>query len=283
VTSLSYTLNGGAPRTLRIGADLRRLAADGDFNADIATSDLLPGANAVVIRAQDSFGNVSTANVTLNFDGSGLWPLPYTADWSATASLLDAAQPVDGLWEIEGGAVRSVRIGYDRLLAMGDLDWTDYEVTVPITIHSFDPIVWDPGVIGPSAAVGVLMRWQGHTDDRGTQPFDWPFPFGAICWYRIYPTSNQIEINRNLDATPIPKQSLTLAFGVPYVFKARVETIPGLGGLYRFKVWEEGQPEPAGWNLQAQEDLTDPQSGSILLLTHHVDASFGTVTVTPLP
>jgi len=134
-----------------------------------------------------------------------------------------------------------------------------------------------------SAAVGVLMRWQGHTDDRGTQPFDWPFPFGAICWYRIYPTSNQIEINRNLDATPIPKQSLTLAFGVPYVFKARVETIPGLGGLYRFKVWEEGQPEPAGWNLQAQEDLTDPQSGSILLLTHHVDASFGTVTVTPLP
>jgi len=150
--------------------------------------------------------------------------------------------------------------------------------TVPITSHSFDPIVWDPGVIGPSAAVGVLMRWQGHTDDRGTQPFDWPFPFGAICWYRIYPTSNQLEINRNLDATPIPKQSLDLAFGVPYVFKARVETIPGLGGLYRFKGVGAGPARARGLEPPDPEDLADPQSGSILLLTHHVDASFGTVT-----
>jgi len=62
-----------------------------------------------------------------------------------------------------------------------------------------------------------------------------------------------------------------------------VETIPGVGGLYRFKVQQQGQPEPAAWDLQQQEDLADPQSGSIALITHYVDASFGTVTVRPLP
>jgi len=283
VTSLSYTLNGGSVRTLRRGPDSRRLTGAGDFNADIPVADLLPGANTVVIRAQDSFGNVTTANVSLQFDGSGVWPLPYTADWSAVTGVQSAAQPVDGLWQIEGDAVRSVRMGYDRLLAIGDLQWTDYELTVPITINTFDPIVWDPGVIGAAAAVGVVMRWQGHTDDRGTQPFDWPFPFGAIPWYRIYPDRGQIELYRNLDVSPFPKQVRNLPLGVTHVFKMRVETIPGLGGLYSFKVWQEGQPEPAGWDLQVQEDLTDPQSGSIALLTHYVDASFGTVTVTPLP
>ncbi|MBI1878022.1 MAG: hypothetical protein HYR94_07315, partial [Chloroflexi bacterium] len=31
-----------------------------------------------------------------------------------------------------------------------------------------------------------------------------------------------------------------------------------------------------------QEQLADPQNGSLLLLAHHVDASFGDVTITPL-
>jgi len=74
-----------------------------------------------------------------------------------------------------------------------------------------------------------------------------------------------------------------LAYGVPYVFKMRVETVPGQGGLYSFKVWEEGQLEPSGWDLTTQEELADPQNGSFLLLAHHVDASFGDVTVIPSP
>jgi len=283
IASLTYTLNGGSARALKRGPDGRRLQAPGDFNADIPVTSLAVGQNTIVLRAQDTLGNVSTSAVNVEFDGTGVWPLPYTAQWSATTEIMDAAQPVDGRWAIQGDAVRNLQVGYDRLLAIGDLAWTDYEVTVPITIHSFDPIVWEPGVIGAAAVVGVLMRWQGHSDARGKQPFDWPFPFGAICWYRIYPTKSQLEIYRNLDASPWAKKKRTLTLGVPYIFKAQVETIPGVGGLYRFKVWQQGQPEPAAWDLQQQEDLADPQSGSIALITHYVDASFGTVTVRPLP
>ena len=43
--SLTYTLNGGASRNLNIGADNRRLARPGDFNADIPFADLQLGAN----------------------------------------------------------------------------------------------------------------------------------------------------------------------------------------------------------------------------------------------
>jgi hypothetical protein len=283
IASLTYTVNGGAARSLKRGPDGRRLQAAGDFNADVPVTDLAVGTNTIVLRAQDTVGNVSTANVTVDFDGTGVWPLPFTANWSAAAEISDVAQPVDGPWEIQGNAVRNLQVGYDRLLAIGDLSWTNYEVTVPITIHSFDPSVWTPEVIGPAAAVGVLLRWQGHTDARGNGPYDYPFPFGAICWYRIYSSTAQLEINRNLDAKPWPKKKRTLTLGATYLFKARVETVPGVGGLYRFKVWQQGQPEPAAWDLQQQEDLADPQSGSILLLTHYVDASFGPVTVSPLP
>jgi regulation of enolase protein 1 (concanavalin A-like superfamily) len=77
--------------------------------------------------------------------------------------------------------------------------------------------------------------------------------------------------------------SRTLTNGVTYIFKARVETVSGIGGLYSFKVWEEGQPEPPGWDLTAQEQMSDPQNGSITLISHHVDVSFGDVTVTTVP
>jgi hypothetical protein len=60
-----------------------------------------------------------------------------------------------------------------------------------------------------------------------------------------------------------------------------VETVPGVGGFYSLKVWEDGQPEPTTWDVTGQEELTDPQTGSMMLITHVADVSFGNVTVTP--
>ena len=62
----------------------------------------------------------------------------------------------------------------------------------------------------------------------------------------------------------------------------RVETTVG-GPLYSLKVWPDGQPEPAAWTLQEQLDNTELTHGSMLMLAHHVDASFGPLVVTPLP
>jgi hypothetical protein len=78
------------------------------------------------------------------------------------------------------------------------------------------------------------------------------------------------ELNRRLD------------LGVRYIFKMRVQTVPGQGGSYRLKVWRDGDPEPSSWNLTAEGGEFDIQSGSFLPVAHHTDASFGNVSVAPI-
>jgi regulation of enolase protein 1 (concanavalin A-like superfamily) len=179
------------------------------------------------------------------------------------------AQVVDGKWALEGANVRTVEPGYDRLIGVGDMAWDDYEVLVPITVHS------QPSSFG----AGILFRWNGHTDSPvhcGQPKCGW-LPLGAILWAR----SGRIEVYGN-GGSILDTQSRTLTPGVTYWFRGRVET-NALGGLYRLKVWEDGQPEPGDWDITGQEALTDPQNGSMMLITHQADVSFGPVTVTDLP
>jgi hypothetical protein len=58
--------------------------------------------------------------------------------------------------------------------------------------------------------------------------------------------------------------------------------LPVPNSLYEFKIWQEGEPEPKDWTLSAQEGPDDVQSGSLLLLAHHVDCVFGNVSIVPL-
>src|SRR5690606_32589616 len=106
-----------------------------------------------------------------------VWPINYTVDWQALGAITDAAQIVDGKWELNSEGVKVVEPGYDRLIAIGDLEWEDYEVTVPVKRHSETQ-----GVYG--TAVGMALRWTGHyvIDDR--QPHTWWSPLGALGWYR---------------------------------------------------------------------------------------------------
>jgi len=274
ISSLVYTLNGGSDVTLTVGSDGRRLQSSGDFNIDLATADLLDGPNTVVITAVDgdSPTNQTVVTVTVDYDlaGANVWPLPYSVDWNAVTAIEDVGQIVDGLWSLSGGEIRTAIPGYDRLIAMGDMAWDDYEVTVPITMHTM------PSGYG----AGILMRWNGHTDDpvAGLQPKSGWLPLGSICWYR----NGRLEIYGN-NADILGSVARTLSLDVAYVFKARVETIPGVGGRYSFKVWEEGQPEPSGWDVVGQDELTDPQSGSMMLITHMADVTFGNVAIDPTP
>ena len=242
---------------------------------------LLVGQNTVVFSATNALGRVSTEIVNVEFANTNVWPLPFTVDWSSTANIQDVAQVVDGFWEIQLDGVRSIQMEYDRLIAVGDLSWQDYEVTATVTIHDFDPGVFGPDLSGNEAGVGFLLRWPGHSIDS-SQPHNGVFPLGAIGWYQIGETFTRLEIFGNNGDGPAPRVPRNLLFGVPYVFKMRVETVAGVGGLYSFKVWQEGLPEPAGWDLTRQEGLQDPQSGSLLLVAHHIDATFGNVTITPL-
>lgn len=277
VSSLAFRLNGGAERALGIGPDRRRLADPGDFNIDLHRSELAPGANAVVIRAIDTHGNESSATVTVWYDDTIVAPDELMIDWSRYDAVTGPAQVVDGKWAIERGELRTKQVDYDRLVAIGDIDWTDYEATVTITVHSIDP----DGYLWPSnrPAVGLALRWPGHTPTGG-QP-SWGFiPLGAIGWqvFREAPPQNLQLLGGNLGQS---NRSFTLEPGIPYAFKMRVETLPGTGPLYRLKVWREDGPEPETWTIEREEPLGAIEKGCLLLVAHHVDASFGPVRVVP--
>jgi len=281
VQSLTYSLNGGLDMYLSIGPNDTRLASEGDFNVDIATSDLAEGLNTVVVSSTDTSGNTTSESITLDYQTGNVWPGGYTIDWANTTAISDVAQVVDGFWLLDNDSIRSVEPGYDRLIAIGDVAWTDYEVTVPITVYGLTADGYDYPSNGPG--VGVGLRWPGHTVVDNTQPSIGWYSLGAIGWYRWhYSAGESLVLSGAAGVNSSSTTSFQLQFGVTYMFKMRVETIPGQGGRYWLKIWEMGQTEPALWDLTLLESFDEPQFGSLLLIAHEVDARFGNVTIVPV-
>ncbi len=278
VALLEYRVNEGALQPLTIGPDRIRLVHAGDFNIEIDQETLRAGANLVTISAMDNRGHRGEVQVTVTYTPGKTWPLPYTIDWSTTTSIQDVAQVVDGLWTIQDGQVRTVRsaVGYDRLLAIGDSTWQDYEVTVPITFHEFVHDLNEGG--GPGA--GVLLRWRGHVavDDR--QPRHGWLPIGALGWYRSY----YLHMLGGADGNAIGEypENLHPELNVPYIFKLRVQSRPAQPAVYYMKVWKAGTPEPIGWPLAVAGQAGELSHGSVLLVAHKADISFGNVTIVPV-
>ena len=221
--------------------------------------------------------------MNVQYTAGQTWPVNYSINWSSASSIPSVAQIVDGHWTLSGGTIYPTYLGYDRLVGIGNSNWTDYEVTVPITIHSIDSSGFNGISRGPG--IGLLFRWTGHTDNpiSGWQPKTGYLPFGAIGWYNWDDDRILVRlklVGNNLNSIQEDWSGFMLTFGVTYIFKMRVETIVGQGGMYKFKVWQAGTSEPSTW-LQGMQSLSDPQNGSLCLLAHHVNADFGDVTITP--
>ena len=72
-----------------------------------------------------------------------------------------------------------------------------------------------------------------------------------------------------------------------YRIRARCEMLSDVNGegvaRYSSKIWANGDVEPADWDwVETQTSDTALRSGGVALLAHHVDATFGDVTVGPL-
>lgn len=288
MASLSYSLNSGPSRNLSIGPDTRRLARLGDFNAELEAINLLTGNNNVILTAIDNLGYISTTTVTLHFGNHSPWPLPYSIDWNNVTNLQHVVQEVDGAWTFSSAGARPLHMDYDRILAIGDMDWTDYEIIVPITIHSIDPASFSsPVSIGPG--LGLLMRWRGHSDWGSQLGGPWQpvigwRPQGATCWYDFYSNgTGRLSLSGDNGLKIMDPTYKQLGLETTYMTRTRVESPPsGIGGgIYRFRIWESGTPEPTSWLLEGQESSDDISSGSVLLVAHHVDVTFGNVTVVP--
>lgn len=278
-SKLTYKLNGGAAQPYSIGPDDRRLAQAGDFNIDIENADLNEGNNTLVITAVDNSNNTSTKTVTINFTDSNTWPTNYTADWSSVSSILDVAQVIDGNWQLTGNGVRPTVLDYDRLIGIGDVSWTDYTAVVPVTIHGLDT---DPGAFqapSNSPGIGLLTHWQGHYDMFGSQP-NWGWDnIGALTWYSWTDANNGRFQLIATGGRLMKQQAAPIQFNQPYWMKVEVETRPGQTSLFRFKMWLQSEAEPTDWSIESAGRNGEPGAGSLLLVAHHVDATFGNVVV----
>lgn len=284
VVTLEYALNGGEMLPLSIGPDLRRLAGKGDFNVDLDCRDLKVGENDLLIRAVDEVGDEITERVTL-VNHAQPCALPYTIKWGEVAQIQDVAHVVDGIWSITADGVSPEEISYDRLIAIGDMAWRDYEVTVPITVHGINAACYNrPSV---HAGVGIVLRWKGHSnwgadEWAGDQPWYGPGPYGAISWYCVFHDVGPILNFFDPDFQRTAELPRKLDLHVPYIFKTRVETLDDETSHYSLKVWRAGEDEPNTWDLTAPGSVVGLKEGAILLGAHHTAATFGDVTVEEL-
>ncbi|MBP6016427.1 MAG: InlB B-repeat-containing protein [Candidatus Promineofilum sp.] len=281
LTSLTYSLNGGSNKQLSIGPNSSRLVRTGDFNIELDYTDLLAGNNTVTIVATDNAGGVTPANVIVNYQARAAgWPTPQTItiDWSTATKVNDVAQVVDGNWMISGGKARPTSLadtGFDRLIAIGDISWRNYTVTVPVTIHSLH--------LNKSPGVGLIVRWQGHFDAGNSfQPVVGWRRLGAMAWYR-YEKATATEGLQLLGngGNQIGVKGFSPVLNTTYLYKVGISpnADPTKPATYRFKVWPQGQAEPAAWDIEAAGLAGEPRNGSIVLVAHNADVSFGNVTV----
>ncbi len=293
--TLQYSLNSGPLRSLSFGGDgsiaaSRRLTKKGDFNIDLSLSELSSGSNQVTIYATDQVGQ-SSKTVTLTYNSGTQWPLPYAVDWGPASGIEQGADVVDGRWEKSAAGVRpyldgGTRLaGYDRLFTIGDLAWTEYEVTVPITIHAIDTQGFTG--INYAPAVGIIAHWQGHTDTpiAGCQPKCGWLPIGMAAWYEWNTDQSGVtnfSMWENHNQKQLAPSSPVLTLGTTYQWKVRVEVPNGTNGVYRQKVWQEGTAEPSTWLMSKNGTSNSLNRGSLLFLAHYVDVTFGDVLVTPL-
>ncbi|HRX84479.1 MAG TPA: fibronectin type III domain-containing protein [Phycisphaerae bacterium] len=279
ILDITFALNDGAEQPLAIGPDRRRLLEPGDFNVEIDYADLQPGANDVRITARDGAYNPSVAHVQVNFNAGGLWPLPWTIDWTAVGNIQSVAQVIDGDWSVTPQGLHPDVMGYDRVIGIGDLTWVDYELTATITLNALDPAGYNWPSVSPG--FGVTTRWGGHTDNpvRCPQPHCGWLPSGGGFWYDAgYDGPLAIFGDEVLYAL----RNQTLTYGVPYRFRLRVETQPDSRTFYALNVWPDGSAEPGGWQLSGYEPPAGTVSGSVILVAHHVDISIRSLSVTPL-
>jgi regulation of enolase protein 1 (concanavalin A-like superfamily) len=280
-----YTINGGSEQSLRFGADRRRLSETRDFTIEIDNTDLNVGFNQIEIKAQDSDGQVSTKLVTINYAPESHWPFPYTANWGAITKIQDVeniAHIVDGLWKLTPNGIRTVQTGYDRTIAIGDMTWvSDYEVTVPITLHS------------EFSAIGFAVGWQGHEGVRSPK-IEWPLQ--ALAWIRGPITKPKLEIitygglpSNGGDWEHVvkpdprngePSHFISMSKEITYMLKSLSSPLGNGKSRFSVKFWPKNEDEPATWDLEADIPSRD---GSVLLVAHKADATFGNVFVKAAP
>jgi hypothetical protein len=284
--ALEYELNEEGARPLSVGTDLHRLARAGDFNVELGWDELRPGPNQLRLLARWADGATASTIVRLVVKRGRTWPLPYHVDFSRVDDLQDVVQVVDGEWRLTLDGVRTATRWYDRVLALGDASWRDYEATVLVTLHGFTPAQRGPPTYGVPH-VGIGLRWPGHSAD-GLQPSRQWYPLGAATEFLIQPDGQsgrwRILADGGARFAQVRAPGVSpLAPGRRFRLKAQVTTLPDGGSRYRVKQWNDAAREPPGWAVEGTEAAgEDVPAGSLLVVPHNTDVTVHEIRVVPL-
>lgn len=279
-----YTLNNKPEQqSLTLGSDLHRLAQKGDFNIEIFRNNLRNGLNYIHLFVEKGDQILQEQEIIINYQSVNKWPLPYSINWDKIKEIQDAVEVVDGHWEVIESGVRTKHKYYDRILAIGDTTWENYEVTTSVIFHDYTPPVKGPPTYNVSH-VAIATRWPGHDADSLQPNRKW-HPLGATAEFRI--TDNydscrwRIFDGENFYAEQEVDDYRQITAGHKYFMKHRVENISDTSTLYSVKFWSADTAEPEVWDFQATENYQE--KGSACLIAHHTDVTFGDVSVTPIP
>ena len=280
---LSYSLNGASPIQVSIGPDGHRLAKPGDFNIEIDRAHLQIGENVLEILARTYQGTMSRTQVSLHAHSPAGCELPFTIDWATIDRIDDAAQVVDGLWELTEDGVKVVEPYYDRVIAFGDQSWRDYEVTVPVTFHGMrQPVKGTDGGAGVIHAA-IAVNWPGHDEDSRQPHVKW-YPLGATAEFRVEPKLKNCSWRILGGAGKVVEEDSTrpIEYGRRYMMKHRVRICADSSTEYSVKLWCADEPEPKDWDLRTTEGPDDVQHGGALIIAHYAIVTFGEITVRSL-
>jgi hypothetical protein len=284
VVSLTWSLNGGAEQPLALGPDKFRLHLAGEFIGEIPYASLVPGDNVIVLRAVDGVGNQSEEVVSLDFTDAVTPDADISIDFTSIDAIQDVAAVVTGDWGLTPEGMRVNSWAYDRLVAIGSLDWTDYEVTARLTIHYPEPFFESPSH-GP--ALGFLTRWQGHTPDGRSPARQW-WPLGCFAHLRWRGNdagfdSQTFKLLSDRSVVIDTSAGSHIQVDTEYFMKVSIETLPDGSSRHRLKMWATSESEPVEWDTDAIEPTgEDVANGSLLIVAHHVDVTFHTLEVGPV-
>lgn len=288
-----HDLRGRVPclnfwKPLSTGPTAYRLAAVGDFNFEIERRDLPIGKPVeVVFDASDKLGNEVTCSTFITREdpqGSELTDAGFelSGRWDP-----DAYEIVDGLWRSTDDGLTTVEPGYDRCVALGDVNWRDYRVEVDVTWHSFskDPV---HGILPSNGAwAGVVCYFTGHVDWQEMFPRRGWYPFGAIANLDTSPDLRpaRLRLMGNM-FKPIQVDEESGRIFDPrtrYTLVAEARSTPG-GHMnaYRMKVFPAGEPEPESWDLAGLGLEGELKRGGVLLVAHQARVTYHRVRVSPL-
>ena len=286
IRSLTYSVNNGNEVTLNYTRS-RRLDRFGDINADIPVSILNRKKNLVVLTVKDKMNRTIRDTVWVRRAHNHM-PLPATIHWAKVKELQDVGQIVDGKWKITKDGLEIEEPGYDRIFIIGDKNWKDYEITVPVKILGIDKNYQSCDIAN---TFGVIIRFQGHTIGG---PWHFPeaqpkwgyLPIGALGFLSLKRSGYaELNIYRSVKHGPptINFGNFYVDYDFEYIIKMSCQTVSNNSAkstatLYSFKIWKQGEPEPEQWDWQYTEtSKLSLDSGSVCLFANNVKMTFGDI------